>query len=175
MLYCKECKCLENQNEKGVCPHCGKPLKVPEESDKILLVSGQEIEILNLCSKLSEYDIEFEENTKEKSVLSYKARGFRGLADIYVRYKQYNAAKVLAEQSGFTFPETPGAAVKQKESVQDHSFVGTKTGNNEQAKEESKKSKAGKILLYALVIAAVIAVVFLTDAFTGAIRGIFSR
>ena len=186
--YCPKCRVLR-ESASAVCGACQGPMRPPQPEDMIILATDKEFEINTLCEALSLQSIPFEEKLPKVSLSSYQGRGFKGEISIFVRYQDLDTAKRIARKQGFRFPDDPVITPLDEEAA---AAVGSKTapptakqpqpvpqgnvGQKSQPKPQEEeispfKKKMGKVLLFATVIAAIIAVVFLSDWITGLFKG----
>ena len=180
MQYCPKCKTLQ-QPTAATCETCQGELRSPEQADPVLLAEDVEYEILQLCAALSEQDLPFQTEGENTSVSSFKSRGFRGNSRIFVRCCDYDKARGIAGELGFLFPETAvkeTAAAKTQEQAAPMTAAGKKTQSHPQSKKEKPemsktKQRMLRAFLMVCVLAAVTAVVLLSDTILGWLRGLF--
>ena len=181
MQYCPKCKELQ-RSAAAVCEHCQGAVQPPQGEDPVLLAEDVEYEILQLCAALSEQDIPFQTEGENTSISSFKSRGFRGNSRIFVRYCDYETARKIAGNLGFSFPEMteekPVVRPIQEQPETPMTAAGKKTQTPSQPKKEKPemsktKQRMLRAFLMVCVLAAVAAVVLLSDTILGWIRGLF--
>lgn len=181
MQYCPKCKTLQPATAT-VCETCQEAVRPPQGEDPVLLAEDVEYEILQLCAALSEQNIAFQTEGEHVSVSSFRSRGFRGNSSIFVPYSDYETAREIARNLGFSFPEPAvGEAVVrplQEQPATPGPAAGKKTRTQSEPKKEKPemsrtKQRMLRAFLMVCVLAAVAAVVLLSDTILGWFRGLF--